>query len=55
MEEKVSVEYKNKIIYFCTEDCLDEFNDDPEQFLDSSHFELDFDMLDDAEKNSIHP
>ena len=44
----ISAEYKQKRIYFCAETCKTEFLEDPEVFIDSSHFELEFDMLEDV-------
>jgi YHS domain-containing protein len=44
----VKTDYKGKTLYFCQRDCLIEFMRDPEAFLASSHFKLNFDELDDA-------
>ena len=44
----VSTVYKNKKLYFCDTPCLNLFNKDPEKFLNSTHFRLVFDNLEDA-------
>jgi YHS domain-containing protein len=33
--ELIFSNYNNKIIYFCEESCKEEFDDNPEEFLDS--------------------
>ncbi|MFW9852273.1 MAG: YHS domain-containing protein [Candidatus Thorarchaeota archaeon] len=44
----IKTEYKGKKLYFCQRNCLNEFKHDPETFLASSHFKLNFDELDDV-------
>jgi len=44
----VKTTFKGKSLYFCQKDCLIEFKQDPEAFLASSHFKLNFEELDDA-------
>ncbi len=44
----IKTEYLGKIIYFCEEDCLDEFLDDPKKFIESDHFLITFDVLEDV-------
>lgn len=44
----IKTEYKGKKLYFCQRNCLNEFKHNPESFLASSHFKLNFDELDDA-------
>ena len=44
----IKTEYKGKKLYFCQRDCLNEFMRDPEAFLASSHFKLNFEDLADA-------
>ncbi|NPD88713.1 MAG: YHS domain-containing protein [Asgard group archaeon] len=44
----VKTAYKGKTLYFCQRDCLIEFVHNPEVFLASNHFKLDFEELDDA-------
>ena len=48
--EWISTAYKGKIIYFCADSCKQEFLDDPESFLKSDHFLLDFEVLTDADE-----
>ena len=43
----ISAPYKGKRIYFCAQNCKDEFIEDPEKFLHSDHFVLNFDLLED--------
>ncbi len=45
--QHISTVYKNKRIYFCVESCKEEFLDDPELFLASDHFMLQFKLLED--------
>ncbi|GAH95635.1 unnamed protein product, partial [marine sediment metagenome] len=35
-------------LYFCDTPCLKEFSKDPERFLSSTHFRLEFEDLEDA-------
>lgn len=44
----ISTPYKGKRIYFCAQDCKEEFLEDPENFLQSDHFILNFDLLEDV-------
>ena len=44
----IKTTYKSKTVYFCQRACLVEFKRDPEAFLKSNHFKLNFDDLDDA-------
>ncbi len=46
--KKASTIYKDKKLYFCDTPCLDLFNKDPERFLNSTHFRLEFEKLEDA-------
>ncbi len=48
-DEKIFTTYKGKKIYFCEQECLDEFLDDPEEFLRSDHFLLEFEILEDMQ------
>ncbi len=41
--------WKNKIIYFCTEKCKNEFDESPETFIKSNHFKIDFNDLPELE------
>jgi YHS domain-containing protein len=40
--------YRNKRFYFCKKTCLEEFLIDPEAFIASDHFLIDFNDLEDA-------
>jgi len=40
--------YRNKKFYFCKKTCLEEFLVDPEAFITSDHFLINFDELEDA-------
>jgi YHS domain-containing protein len=42
----ISQSYRGKILYFCNKDCLNEFDDNPEKFLNSDHFKRSFEKLD---------
>lgn len=46
--KEVSTTYKGKKLYFCDKPCLKEFKKDPERFLNSTHFRLEFENLEDA-------
>ncbi|MCG3224911.1 MAG: YHS domain-containing protein [Candidatus Heimdallarchaeota archaeon] len=46
--KEVSATYKGKKLYFCDKPCLKEFKKDPERFLSSTHFRLEFKNLEDA-------
>ncbi len=48
--KEVSTVYKNKKLYFCDSPCLVLFQKDPERFLNSTHFRLNFEKLEDAEE-----
>lgn len=43
---KIFVEYKGKLIYFCNEDCKEEFYQDTDLFF-KEHFKIKFEDLDD--------
>ncbi|MHA1346921.1 MAG: hypothetical protein ACTSVO_09140 [Candidatus Heimdallarchaeaceae archaeon] len=45
---EVSTTYKDKKLYFCDKPCLKEFKKDPERFLSSTHFRLEFENLEDV-------
>lgn len=45
IEHEISTKYKGKVIYFCEQECLEEFLENPEKFLQSDHFLIDFDLL----------
>ncbi|MBY9000630.1 MAG: YHS domain-containing protein [Candidatus Heimdallarchaeota archaeon] len=45
---EVSTIYKDKKLYFCDKSCLKEFKKDPERFLASTHFRLEFEDLENA-------
>ncbi len=45
-EELIFSVYEGKIIYFCSEDCKEEFDEDPQVFLQSDHFKIDIEDLD---------
>jgi len=45
---EVSTIYKNKKFYFCDTPCLELFEKDPEKFMSTTHFRLNFDNLEDA-------
>ena len=45
---EVSTLYNNKKLYFCDTPCLDLFNKNPEKFLATTHFRLNFEDLEDA-------
>lgn len=44
-EKSVSTIFEGRTITFCEQECLEEFNFDPEVFLESDHFLIDFDIL----------
>ena len=46
--KEVSTVYKNKKFYFCDTPCVELFEKDPEKFLKTTHFRLDFNNLEDA-------
>ncbi len=46
--KEVSTIFKGKKLYFCETPCLEEFNRDPERFLASTHFRLEFEDLENA-------
>lgn len=46
--KEVSTIYKGKKLYFCDVPCLKEFNKNPESFLVSTHFRLEFGDLENA-------
>ncbi|MDH5404052.1 MAG: hypothetical protein OEY49_16260 [Candidatus Heimdallarchaeota archaeon] len=53
IDQQPSIVYKGKIIYFCENECVEEFNEDPEGFLHSDHFKLNFeDLKDNIEKDT---
>ena len=45
---KFSTVHKGKKLYFCDKSCLKEFKKNPERFLSSTHFRLEFEELEDA-------
>jgi YHS domain-containing protein len=47
-EETVSTIYENKVIYFCEKECLKEFNESPHKFLESDHFLINFELLENS-------
>ncbi|MHA1514026.1 MAG: hypothetical protein ACTSPF_00670 [Candidatus Heimdallarchaeaceae archaeon] len=47
-DKEVSTTYKGKKLYFCETPCLVEFQKEPERFLASTHFRLEFKDLENA-------
>jgi YHS domain-containing protein len=47
-ERIVTTNHNGKKLYFCDTACLNLFNKNPERFLSSTHFRLDFEELEDA-------
>ena len=45
---EVSTIHRGKKLYFCDKSCLKEFKKNPERFLSSTHFRLEFDELEDV-------
>jgi len=45
--KEVTTSYKGKKLYFCDTPCLDLFIKNPERFLASTHFRLNFEELED--------
>lgn len=46
-EELIFSIYNGKVVYFCNEDCKEEFDEDPAGFIESDHFRITLDQLDD--------
>ncbi len=47
-DKQVTTIHKGKKLYFCDTACLNLFDKNPERFLSSTHFRLDFENLEDA-------
>ena len=46
--KEVSTIFKGKKFYFCDTSCLKEFKKNPERFLNSTHFRMKFEDLENA-------
>ncbi len=46
-EGDIFTTYNGKKIYFCEEECKEEFEDDPEKFINSDHFRITLEILED--------
>ena len=46
--KKVTTDHNGKKLYFCDTACLNLFEKNPERFLSSTHFRLNFDDLEDV-------
>ena len=44
-EKSVSKIYEDNELYFCENECLEEFNTDPTAFINSDHFLIDLEIL----------
>jgi YHS domain-containing protein len=44
-DTEISTYFGEKILYFCEQECLDEFLIDPEKFIKSDHFLISMDVL----------
>jgi len=51
-KEKIFTIYEDKIVYFCNNNCVVEFSESPEKFLQSDHFKIPFESLDNYQLES---
>ncbi|MHA2502364.1 MAG: hypothetical protein ACXAE3_05830 [Candidatus Kariarchaeaceae archaeon] len=45
-EPRFHAVYNDRLVYFCSRSCVKEYNEDPEAFINSDHFKIEFDILD---------